>query len=329
MADTVHNVIIIGGGPAGLAAGVYTSRANLKPVIFSGAPYGGQLMLTSEVENYPGFASILGPELIEKMRGQVRQFGAEVIDKNVTKVDFSSSPFKVTAGDIEYQAKTVVIATGAQALWLGLDSETRLRGKGVSACATCDGFFFKEKIVGVVGGGDSALEEALFLTKFAKEVHLFHRRDSFRASKIMQERVLKHPKITVVYNTEIVDVLGEQKVEGVSLNTNGKSSEFKLDGLFIAIGHKPDTDLFKGQIELDEKGYVMTSAIVALANAKLKTQNSKSKNNLFNFDYQTATSIKGVFAGGDNVDHVYRQAGTAAGMGISAALDAERFLENT
>ena len=319
MTDKVEDVIIIGGGPAGLAAAVYTSRASLAPLMFAGAPYGGQLMLTSDVENYPGFASILGPELIEKMREQVRHFGTKVIDQNVLKVDFSKKPFVIGA-DKEYLAKSVIIATGAQALWLGLESETKLRGKGVSACATCDGFFFKEKIVGVVGGGDSALEEALFLTKFASKVHIFHRREAFRASKIMQERVLKHDKIQTHWNTEVVEVLGDLKVEGVRLKEDGKESDFALNGLFLAIGHKPDTDLFKGQVELDEKGYMLTTAIAALSGKKLNKLDSK---------YQTATSVEGVFAAGDNVDHTYRQAGTAVGMGIAAALDVERWLEES
>ncbi len=319
MADNIEDVIIIGGGPAGLAAAVYTSRATLKPLMFAGAPYGGQLMLTSEVENYPGIPTIVGPELIERMREQVREFGTRIMDQNVLKVDFSKKPFKITA-DKDYLAKSIIIATGAQALWLGLESEQKLRGKGVSACATCDGFFFKEKVVGVVGGGDSAMEEALFLTKFASKIHLIHRRDSFRASKIMQERVLNHDKIQVHWNTEILKVLGEQHVEGVSLKAEGKTSDLKLDGLFIAIGHKPDTDLFKGHIELDEKGYMLTNATSALAGKKLPAFNPK---------FQTGTSVEGVFAAGDNVDHVYRQAGTAVGMGIEAAIDAERWLEET
>lgn len=299
----VENVIIIGGGSAGLAAAVYNARANLSPLLFGGSPYGGQLMLTSDVENYPGFESILGPELIEKMRNHAKKFGTRIIDQNVLKVDFSQKPFEISTIDQKYLAKAIIIATGAKALWLGLESEQRLRGKGVSACATCDGFFFKDKIVAVVGGGDSAMEESLFLTKFAQKIYLLHRRDSFRASKIMQDRVFANNKIEVVWNTEIKEVLGQDKVEGLKLldNKTNQEREMKADGLFIAIGHKPDTDLFKEQIELDKKGYIIT--------------NNRS-----------STSVPGVFAAGDCVDFVYRQAGTAVGMGIAAALEAEKWL---
>lgn len=316
----IENVIIIGGGPAGLAAAVYTARAELSPLMFAGAPYGGQLMLTSDVENYPGFESILGPELIEKMRSHVKKFGTRVLDQNVTQVNLHKAPFELKTFKQTYLTKTIIIATGARALWLELPNEQRLLGKGVSACATCDGFFFKEKQVAVVGGGDTAMEEALYLTKFAKEVHIIHRRDAFRASKIMQERVLKHPKIKVIWNTQVVDVLGKDKVEGLKLEstTDKKQTEMKVDGLFLAIGHKPDTELFKGQLELDKKGYIVTSTMAALGQSDPKKYDLK---------FQSMTSAPGVFAAGDNVDHTYRQAGTAVGMGIAAALEVEKWLE--
>lgn len=297
-----ENVIIIGGGPAGLAAAIYNARADLKPFVLAGSPPGGQLTLTSEVENYPGFEAIMGPELIDKMRKHALKFGTRIVDKNVLKVDFSKRPFKIFTTDETYEAKSVIITTGAKALWLGLESETRLRGKGISACATCDGFFFRNKVVGVVGGGDTAMEEASTLTKFASKVIVIHRRNEFRASKIMQDRVLNNPKIEVIWNTAVEEVLGESRVEGVRLKNNeGKTSELKLDGLFIAIGHKPDTEIFKDQIELDKKGYIVVK--------------------------QSMTSVPGVFAGGDCVDHIYKQAATAVGMGVAAALDAERWLE--
>ena len=297
-----ENVIIIGGGPAGMAAAIYNARAGLNPLVLAGSPPGGQLTLTTEVENYPGFESIMGPELIQKMRNHALKFGTRILDKNVVKVDFSSKPFKLTTPDGDFRSKAVIITTGAKALWLGIESETKLRGKGVTACATCDGFFFRNKVVGVVGGGDTAMEEAFTLTKFASKVYVIHRRNEFRASKIMQDRVLKHPKIEVIWNSAVEEVMGEMKVEGVKLRSaDGKVSELKLDGLFIAIGHKPDTDLFKGHIELDKKGYIIAN--------------------------QSMTSVEGVFAGGDCVDYRYRQAATAVGLGVAAAIDAERYLE--
>lgn len=374
----MENVIIIGGGPAGLAAAVYASRAGLKPLLFAGSPPGGQLTLTSEVENYPGYTSILGPNLIQKMRDQAVKFGTRIVDKNILNVDFSTSPFKLYSFEMidsvshfppasapkevravgipsltatyhsPILARSIIIATGAKALWLGLESETRLRGRGVSACATCDGFFFKEKTVAVVGGGDTALEEALTLVKFAKKIYLIHRRDSFRGSKIMQERVFKEPKIEIIWNTSVEEVLGENKVEGVrlkSVKTNSTNSNqfqpistLSVDGVFIAIGHKPDTEIFTGKVELDGKGYVITAERFMEEFAKLKCQNSNVKSMIemsklenlkdkFNLDYKTGTSVPGVFAAGDNVDYVYRQAATASGMGVAAALELEKWLE--
>ena len=354
----VEEVIIIGGGPAGLAAALYTARANLNPLLFAGSPPGGQLMLTSDVENYPGFESILGPELIQKYRTHVQKFGVRIIDQNITKALFNQSPFTVNTVEKSYQAKVIIIATGAQALWLGLENEQRLRGRGVSACATCDGFFFKNKIVAIVGGGDTAMEEALTLTKFASKIYVIHRRDQFRASKIMQERVLKNQKIEVIWNTTIIDVLGENKVEAIKLKSVENSQsllksnktdsnrfqpistdfELKIDGLFLAIGHKPDTDVFKSQLEFDIKGYIVTGLRKALDIAKppLKSPpykggeigevNSETMKQ-FNYAFPSMTSVKGVFAAGDCVDYQYKQAGTAVGMGIAAALEVEKWLE--
>ncbi len=317
-------VVIIGGGPAGLSAGIYTARANLEPVVFAGSPPGGQLMLTTDVENFPGYSAIMGPELVETLRKQAQNFGTEIINENIKSVDFSKRPFTLTYSDKTIKTESVIIATGAQALWLGLESEQRLRGHGVSACATCDGFFFKNKVVAVVGGGDTAMEEAQTLTRFANKVYIIHRKDSFRASKIMQERVTGNLKIEVIWNNEVVEVLGTDKVEGLKLKNKVANEEIlKADGLFLAIGHRPDTNIFEGKIELDAKGYVVHSAKKAL---DLAMGVGKETAGLFDFHFQTQTSVAGVFASGDCVDHVYRQAGTAAGMGISAALDAERFL---
>lgn len=296
-----ENVIIIGGGPAGLAASIYNARAGLNPLVIAGSPPGGQLTLTTEVENYPGFESILGPDLVTKMRKHAEKFGVRFIDQNVVKVEFShesNGTHKTHVTNKTYESHAVIIATGAKALWLGLESEQRLRGKGVSACATCDGFFFRNKIVAVVGGGDTALEEALTLTKFAQKVYIIHRRGEFRASKIMQDRVLKNPKIEVIWNSAVEEVVGEKKVEGVRLSPE---KLLTLDGVFIAIGHKPDTDVFKNHIDLDQKGYIVVK------------------------DYMT--SVPGVFAAGDCADHKYRQAATAVGMGVAAALEVERYLE--
>ncbi|MFA6081335.1 MAG: thioredoxin-disulfide reductase [Patescibacteria group bacterium] len=293
-----ENVIIIGGGPAGLSAAIYLARADLKPLIFAGSPPGGQLTLTSEVENFPGFESILGSELIEKMRNQAKKFGAKIVDENVLTVDFSNGTHKTNLTNKTYLSKSIIIATGAKALWLNLPSETRLRGKGVSACATCDGFFFRGKKVAVVGGGDTALEEALTLTKFAEKVYIIHRRDFFRASKIMQERVKENKKIEIIWNSSVEEILGELRVEGIRV----KDKTLKVDGVFVAIGHKPDTDLFKGKVEVDEKGYI-----------KIFERRS--------------TSVKGVFVAGDCADPYYRQAITAAGTGVEAALEVEKYLE--
>jgi len=374
----MEKVVIIGGGPAGLSAAIYLARAGLSPLVFAGSPPGGQLMLTSEVENYPGYESILGPQLIEKMRSQAARFGAKIIDQNITKVDLSRSPFLVYSQNNEIKTQSLIIATGAKALWLGVPGEERLRGKGVSACATCDGFFFKDKVVAVVGGGDTAMEEALTLSKFAKEVYLIHRRDRFRASKIMQERVFANEKIKIIFNAQVVEVMGENKVEGIKIEIKIPNSKFQIpnniqipnsqakpdhasrdkfqkleekkienwdlvlgilpvDGLFVAIGHKPDTDIFVGQIELDEKGYVITSARVMEEYVKFKVKSSKFKVTIsseklekiisqFNLNFNHMTSKEGVFAAGDCVDFRYRQAATAAGSGVAAALEVESWL---
>ena len=303
----MRNVIIIGSGPAGLTAAVYAARANLEPLLIQGAEPGGQLTLTTMVENYPGFPEgIMGPQLMEDMSKQAERFGTEIMTGFVDRVELGEQPFRVFVDDKEYDAKTVIISTGSSAKLLGLENERRLMGHGVSTCATCDGFFFRGKKIAVVGGGDSAMEESTFLTKFATEVNLIHRRGEFRASKIMQDRTLANDKIKVHYNTEVDDVLGGDAVTGIKLraNTKAMSSEIDLDGVFIAIGHNPNTDIFKDQIELDKKGYVITQA------------NS------------TATSIPGVFACGDVQDPVFKQAITAAGTGCMSAMEAEKFLEH-
>lgn len=331
-----EKVIIIGGGPAGLAAAIYAARAELFPLVIAGAPAGGQLMLTSEVENYPGFDSILGSDLIAKMRAQAERFHTRFMDDNVKSVSFSKEGQKIILSDgKELESETLLIATGASALWLGLENEQRLRGKGVSACATCDGFFFKEKTVAVVGGGDTAMEEAQTLTRFAKKVYVIHRKDSFRASKIMQKRVRENPKIEVLWNTEVVDVLGKDRVEGLKLKIRDTkylpASRYgeilNTDGLFLGIGHKPDTEFLKNSgILLDEKGYVVTGGMYAWR--KLREEHMQLPPTGFDFSYQYGTTIPGVFAAGDVVDFIYRQAGTAVGMGIAAALEIERYLEN-
>ena len=309
MSDTKHSrVLIIGSGPAGYTAAVYAARAALNPVIVRGLQPGGQLMITTDVENWPGESAIMGPDLMEKMAAQAAHVGAEIIDDVIRSVDLSQRPF-VAIGDngTRYTGDTVVIATGAQARWLGMESELKYRGFGVSACATCDGFFYRGRVVAVVGGGNSAVEEALFLTNFASKVYLIHRRDSLRADKVNQARLLSNPKVEPIWNAEIAEVLGQDEplgVTGISVRStkDGSLSQVAVDGLFIAIGHDPSTELFKGQLDIDEDGYIRTAPD------------------------STATSIPGVFAAGDVKDKVFRQAVTAAGMGCMAALEAERYL---
>lgn len=316
--STVREVVILGSGPSGLTAAIYTARANLNPLVLEGEPSstsdqpGGQLMLTTEVENYPGFPEgIMGPELMMAFKSQAERFGAEVLTKKASKVDFSERPFKIwsdgrTDGDPDYLAETVIVSTGAQSLMLGLDREVELVGHGISTCATCDGFFFRDKEIAVVGGGDSALEEAMFLTRFASKVNLLVRRDELRASKIMQDRAHANEKIEIHWNTSVVEYLGDSKLEKIKVRNNldESMSEMDVSGLFIAIGHKPNTAIFEGQLDMHESGYLKTAE-----------------------PGRTATNIDGVFAAGDVQDSYYRQAITAAGSGCQAALEAERWLE--
>ena len=314
---STHNVVIIGSGPAGLTAAIYTARANLAPLVLEGEPSstsdqpGGQLMLTTEVENFPGFPEgIMGPELMENFRNQALRFGAEARQEKVSKVDFSERPFKIWVGDPDaaeptYLASSVIVSTGAQSLMLDLPREAELLGHGVSTCATCDGFFFREHHIAVVGGGDAAIEEATFLTKFADSVTLIHRRNELRASKIMQERAFSNPKIKMLWDSEVAEIHGDTKLTGITVRstTTGELEELPVTGLFVAIGHRPNTDLFRGILDMEDNGYLVTGP-------------------------GAATNIEGVFACGDVQDHTYRQAITAAGSGCMAAIDAERFLEH-
>lgn len=302
-----RKVIIIGTGPAGYTAAVYAARANLKPLIFAGPEPGGQLTLTTHVENYPGFPEgILGPDLMEAMKKQAERFGAELIYDAVTKVNFRTHPFEMFVGNDKFTSDTVIISTGASAQLLGLESEKKLLGHGVSTCATCDGAFFRNQEVAVIGGGDTAMEDSTFITKFASKVSIIHRRDTLRASKIMQERAMKNPKIQFIWNSTIDEIHDPEKgtVTGVTLRDvkTGKKSDLAVSGVFVAIGHKPNTEIFKGQIDMDEQGYILHHK-------------------------RTMTNIDGVFAAGDVVDHYYRQAITAAGMGCQAAMDVEKYLE--
>jgi thioredoxin reductase (NADPH) len=303
---TVENLIIIGSGPAGLTAALYAARADLNPLVFEGSQAGGQLMITTDVENYPGFPDgILGPEMMDRFRKQAERFGARLLTTDVTELDLSSPPYTVKAGADSYQAKSIIIATGASAKWLGVPGEEKLTGRGVSACATCDGFFFRDKRLIVVGGGDSAMEEALFLTKFASSVTIVHRRDRFRASAIMVHRVEQNPKISVRWNSTVAEIHGDASVDAVTLadTLTGEKERIEIDGVFVAIGHQPNTAILAGQLKLDERGYLVLAG-----------------------DGTTATGIPGVFAAGDVADSRYRQAVSAAGTGSMAAIDAGHYL---
>jgi len=301
----VRKVVILGSGPAGLTAAIYTARAGLKPLVIGGIQPGGQLMITEKVENFPGFPDgIMGPELMEKMRAQAKSFGAEFSDKDASSVDFSSKPFKIFVDDDKHEANAVIIATGSSARWLGLPSEERFKGRGVSVCATCDGFFFKGKDVVIVGGGDNAMEEALFLTKFANTVTVVHRRDKLRASKYMQTKAFANKKIKFIWNSVVEEIFGKDKVEGVHLKNvvSGETTELKCDGVFIGLDYIPKTEIFKGKVEIDSNGYIVVKE-------------------------RTKTSVEGVFVAGDVQDSKYRQAVTAAASGCMAAMDAEKYLE--
>ena len=304
----VKNLAIVGSGPAGYTAGLYAARANLEPILFEGLESGGQLMLTTDVENYPGFKDgIMGPELMQEFKTQAEKFGTKIIPLTVSSIKETSEGFELFTSKDSYLSKAVIISSGASAKWLDIEGEKRLQGYGVSACATCDGFFFKDKVVSVVGGGDSAMEEALFLTKFAKRVHIIHRRDSFRASAIMQKRVLDHEKIEILWNKEVSIINGEDSVSSIGLKdtSDGSVSELEVSAVFVAIGHTPNVDFLDNLLELDEKGYIKTG-----------------------FTTPTSTSKEGIFAAGDVADSIYRQAVTAAGTGCQSAMDAERWLES-
>jgi len=303
---TETKLLIIGSGPAGLTAAIYGARANLEPIVLGGSTPGGQLMLTSDVENYPGFPEgIQGPDLMNLFRAQAERFGTHIVDVDIDRVDLSSRPFRVWARGVEYKGQSLIVATGASAMWLGLDSETRLRGRGVSACATCDGFFFRDKEIAVVGGGDTAFEEATYLTRFASKVHLLHRRDEFRASRIMVERARQNAKIEFHTNTAVEEVLGDEKISGLRLRdtATGEETVMPTEGLFVAIGHKPNTEAFRDWLEVDAQGYLVVRD-------------------------ETGSQVDGVFIAGDVHDHRYRQAISAAGDGSKAAIDAERWLES-
>ena len=301
-----ESLVIVGSGPAGLTAALYAARADLNPMVFEGSAVGGQLMITTDVENYPGFPDgIMGPDLIDRFRKQAERFGARLRQVDVTKVDLLRRPFRVWVGDEELTTDAMIVATGATAKWLGVPGEEKLTGRGVSACATCDGFFFRDQELIVVGGGDTAMEEALFLTKFASKVKIVHRRDAFRASKIMTQRAMDHEKIEIMWNSEVIEIHGEDEVTSATLKDTQTGEETRIDisGVFVAIGHEPTTEIFDGQLDLDENGYLVSG-----------------------YRGDTHTSIEGVFAAGDVADHVYRQAVTAAGTGCMAAIEAERWL---
>lgn len=321
MVNTLRELIIIGSGPAGYTAAIYAARAALKPLLFSGLTIGGQLMFTTEIENFPGFTNgILGPQLMLAMREQAQRFGADIVDEVVEKIEFGKQPFEVVVQNKTYQSRSILIATGAESLTLGLPREKELYGRGISTCAVCDAAFYRERIVYVIGGGDSAIEDTMALTKFTSNVNLLVRRGELRASKIMQDRVLSNDKIKIHWNTEVVSLLGDGKLEGLELknNQNGKKEQVKADGLFYAIGHRPNTDLFKNKININDNGYILTSL-----NGLEKGGNISQ---IWQNQYPSMTSISGVFAAGDCVDYRYRQAITSSGMGAMAAIDIEKWL---